>query len=193
MIQALLIGQIVLWGVVAVQFAAIFALYNHLGNVALNSREGRDQQGPPEASVMIRNEAANVRGQPILLPVSGRPNLILFTSITCEPCEKLRPDLNEFVVDRADVHTVVVCFGSVDEVRRWSGSVSDLIEVIPDPKNSIAQRYGITITPFCLVTDESGVVRGKGVVNDRSGLDLAANRSIEVSLPEMMSKEPRHD
>ena len=172
-----LVSYVVLWVLVVVEFVAIFALYNHFGQMALSSREGRVQQGPPEGLTLKQSDLSDVRGRTVTLPLDVA-SLVLFTSIDCQPCKKLLPHIDALSAARDDVKVVVICKGQDDEVEKWAAPLDPGIVLIADPEHQISSRYGIGVTPFCVVTDASGVVQGKGVVNDGGDLDQAAARAV---------------
>lgn len=176
---AFVASYVALWFLAVVEFVAIFALYNHFGQMALSSREGRTQQGPPEGLPLRRSDLQDVRRRLISLPASSA-SLILFTSTDCRPCEQLLPDIAAVSAARDELGLIVICKGRENEVEEWARPLDSSVVLVADPEHEISSRYGIGITPFCLATDASGVVRGKGVVNNANDLDLQAARALGV-------------
>lgn len=175
MISLLMASYALMWTIIVVLIVAVFALYHHLGQASLTSRDGRDRQGPEKGAVLDPIERRNLRGEIVRFPVAGRPTLILFMSTHCGPCERLLPELANFIDERSDVETIVVCQGTVAEVTIWAQGFRSQPQVLPDVKSSLAARFGIGITPFCLACDEQGILRGKGLVNDGLGLRMAVD------------------
>jgi thiol-disulfide isomerase/thioredoxin len=167
-----LVSYIVLWVLMLALAVSVFALYHHFGQLYLNSREGRDQQGPANDKPLRRTTMRDVFGRSLGLPGVGLPNLIVFMSTSCPLCNELRPDLERFASVHDEVDTIIVCGGERDSVEEWAGTLNNLARVIPDPGQRIAARYRIGVLPFYVGVDEEGIVQAKGIVNE-GGLDLA--------------------
>lgn len=166
----LLVTYIALWLLVVVEAVAIFALYQHFGQMYLSSRDGRDSQGPALGTNLKQTAVRDINGHELSLPAIEVPSLILFASTTCSLCRKLLPDFEMLVKTHGEFKAVMVCAGNRDSVRNWVKGFEAHLTVIPDPGYAIAARYGIAFTPFCVACDEQGTVRAKGLVNDVAGL-----------------------
>lgn len=189
MTGVVLASYVALWVVVIVQSIALFALYHHFGEMYLTSREGRANQGPKVTSAMKRVRVPDITGTSRVVPSAETPTLMVFASTTCSLCDKMRPDVARFAENQPDVETVIICAGNVTSVRRWANGLGDL-PVIPDPGHRIAASYGVGLLPYCIGTDFGGIVRAKGVVNNRQGLEamaeemLAPHTELELSGPQ---------
>lgn len=167
------ITYLALWIVVIVQLIAIFALYHHFGETYLGTPEGRLRQGPTVESKLKSLTVKSLKNQHIILPAVQNDTLLVFTSTDCPLCDKLRPDLIDFAKGHPTVQTIVICSGSSDEVREWAINLSDEVRVVPDPAHRVAIHYDVRNLPFCVGTDQGGIVRIGGVVNTRRGLEEA--------------------
>jgi hypothetical protein len=167
------VTYISLWIVVLVQLIAIFALYHHFGQMYLSSPEGRVNQGPKVESKLKSLAVRSLEDQPLVLPAVQSDSLLVFASTDCPLCDRLRPDLIGFAKDHPTVQTIVICSGSRNEVREWAAYLSDEVRVVPDPAHRVAIHYDVRNLPFCVGTDEGGIVRIGGVVNTRRGLEEA--------------------
>lgn len=174
----LLVTYVALWLLVVVEAVAIFALYQHFGQMYLSSRDGRASQGPALGTNLKQVAVRDIYGQELSLPAIEVPSLILFASTTCSLCRKLLPDLESLVRTHSDFKALMVCAGNRDAVRSWVKGIDAGLAVIADPGYAIAARYGVAFTPFCIACDERGTVRAKGLVNDVGGL-LAAVREAQ--------------
>lgn len=161
---------------------AIFALYHHFGQMYLNSREGRETQGPSQGEPLKPMATEDVMGAPLDLPLYGTPTLVVFTGVNCPLCARLRPDLEAFTRAQQRLETIIICTGEPASVREWAGCLTEVARVIPDPDYRIAARYGVGLTPFLVSTDSDGVVRVSSLVNDREGLELAAEAALRGRL-----------
>lgn len=172
MSSAFLVSYIVLWCLVGVLTLSVFALYRHFGQMYLNSRPGREDQGPPVDSEASAIESRSIQGTSVRIP-SGAPTVLLFMSTTCTPCSNLLSAVNSFASRHPGIETVVVCAGAAPEVTAWATGVSELATVVPDPRKAISAKYRVAATPFLVGTDELGVVRVKGIATE-DGLEHSA-------------------
>jgi hypothetical protein len=175
-------SYVALWVLVIVEGLAIFALYQHFGEMYLNTREGRASQGPDVDSELEPVKAQDLSGSTVRLAERGRPTLLVFASTDCELCGELRPDLKRFAEERAEFRTLLVCAGDLDGVSRWADGLSEVVEVVPDPGYRIATRYGVGVTPFMVGTDSGGIVRAKAIVNGLRGLETVSEHLLAREL-----------
>lgn len=178
MTGGLLASYVALWAVVLVEAVALFALYQHFGEMYLNSREGRASQGPDVDSKLKPMRTQDLAGSNVQLPTVGKPTLMVFVSTDCELCGELRPDLRRFAEARPEFRMLVICAGDRETVTRWADGLSEVAEVVTDPGYRIATRYGIGLTPFLVGADATGTVRTKHLVNELQGLEVAAEQVL---------------
>lgn len=154
-----------LWVLVATLLAAVFFLYRHHGRMLLESREGRAHQGPaidqPLPSVQLRD----LRDTPIQLARrDGLPRLIFFASATCQPCHEARAGLSSFTNKyRGEIETVLVCAGTPEEAAAFAVPLPSGVRVVPDERRTATTHLRIANTPFAIIVDGEGIVRGKGM------------------------------
>jgi hypothetical protein len=82
--------------------------------------------------------------------------------------------LHAFVQEHDDIEPVVICAGEPEKVRAWAGDLSEVTRVVADPRQRVTARYRIGVMPFVVAADDAGVVRAKGIVNDRNALEYLA-------------------
>jgi hypothetical protein len=68
----------------------------------------------------------------------------------------------------------VICAGEREKVRAWAGDLAGVTRVVADPRQRVTSRYRIGVMPFVVAADDAGVVRAKGIVNDRNALEYLA-------------------
>jgi methylamine dehydrogenase accessory protein MauD len=180
----MLASYVTLWILVGVLAVGLFALYHHFGRIYISSAEGRLRQGPDRGDTLRTLDVVDLSGLPVRIPGTGRPALLLFASIACPLCRELLPDLERMVGERHDVDTVVICGGEPDKVATWADGAQRALPIVPDERQKIATKYGIGITPFVVAVARDGVVREKGIVNDREGLELFAKALVTRSTAE---------
>jgi hypothetical protein len=166
-----------LWTLVVIEGAAIFALYNHIAQAYLSSRNGRDKQGPAIGSAFAELHLRDVNGVGCTIPEQGRSTLLIFASTTCPICASLRSDIVAFSRAHEDFVIAVVCEGHIEEVRTWANVFHHRIRVIPDRSFRTPSKLDIGMTPFVVGIDSGGVVKVKGLVNEGAGLEWAARET----------------
>jgi methylamine dehydrogenase accessory protein MauD len=191
----LLASYIVLWVLVGVLAVAVFAIYHHFGQMYLNSREGRQTQGPEEREPLRRSVVEDLIGQRLEIPRVGRRTLVLFAGTDCPLCGELLPELRAFVLEHDDIEPVVICAGEKEKVRAWARDLPDVTRVVADPRQRVTARYRIGVMPFVVAADDAGVVRAKGIVNDRNALEYlaAATEPDEAHAGPLELVEVEHD
>lgn len=173
-----LVSYVILWGLCIVQLIALFALYNHFGEMYLSSREGRTGQGPSIGSRIETVQAEDLTGAIVHVPLSSTDSIIVFVSTACKPCNALRGRLETYAQPHDGPGLTLVCAGSKTAVRKWAAPLPASIRVVADPTRRIATKYRIAITPYYIGVDASGILRTKGIVNDLKGLQFAADMLV---------------
>jgi len=156
---------VVLWLLVVMLFAAVFFLYHHHGRMLLNSREGRANQGPAVNQPLPVAQLRDIAGEAVALgQPQTRSRLIFLASTTCQPCQAARAALSAFAEKyRETIETVMVCAGSEQEVREFAADLAGSVRVIVDSPKKFAAQLRVTSTPFALIIDPDGIVRGRGM------------------------------
>ena len=150
----------ILWVVVLILGVGMIVMLREHADLLLGSREGRSRlHGPPEGTTVPRLEGEEVRLAPT---TPGRPRVVLFMAVTCDPCWRRRPQVSLFAADQAEaVETVVCCSGPVDRVREFAGELGPEVSVIADATGDTSASWRVFLTPFAIGVDRNGMVRGK--------------------------------
>ena len=150
----------ILWVVVLVLGAGMIVMLREHADLLLGSREGRSRlHGLPEGATVPRLKGEEVR---LVATAPGRPRVVLFMAVTCDPCWRRRPQISHFAADQAEaVETVVCCSGPVERVREFAGELDPEVSVIADPSGDTSASWRVYMTPFAIGVDPNGVVRGK--------------------------------
>lgn len=168
---------VVLWLLVAIIAVGVLALYHHFGQMYLNSRDGRAEQGPKIGEAFAHDETTDLDGRPLALPAAGQPSLVLFASTTCPICDQLRDHVRRIGHERPDVRVVVFCQGDEEAVAEWAGDLTALARVVVDPRGRHALRHNVAGTPFCVAIGKDGTVRGRAIVNGYERLSFLADEA----------------
>ncbi|MEO5952272.1 MAG: TlpA disulfide reductase family protein [Chloroflexia bacterium] len=169
-----LISYIVLWLVVLALIGLVLLLYRQLGIMYLGTAEGvsRDglARGTSAPDFTLTDQYSNTQR---LSAYRGRPTAIIFGSPSCGPCRMLAPQVDEWTKKHPDMAVLWLNSATPEESLRFVGEVGAIIPVAPyAPDTKLLDKYKVRVTPFVFMIDESGVVRAKGLVNNKAGLDL---------------------
>ncbi len=169
-----LVSYIVLWAVVLAQGGIIFILLRQLGVIYLGSAQGVAGDGLAVGTSAPDFAVTNVAGEPVTLAsFAGRPLLLIFGSPTCAPCKELIPDLNIFAAERrAELGVLFLSHGEADATRHMADEHRIAVPVAHHPNDSIANAYQARVTPFAFLIDGEGVIRAKGLANNREHLEM---------------------
>src|SRR6266496_2254641 len=118
------ISYISLWTIVLTLFGAVFFLYRYHGEMMLNSRQGRDQQGPEVGKAIPAARLSSLKGEYHELGRSnGNPQLVFFAATECKPCHRLRPGFASFADKYKSIDSILVCRGTEGGVERFAGEL----------------------------------------------------------------------
>jgi methylamine dehydrogenase accessory protein MauD len=169
-----LASYIVLWAVVLFQGGVIFILLRQLGMMYMGSAQGVGRDGIAAGEPAPDFSLPDPAGRLVSLgDFRGRPLLLIFGSTACAPCRGLIPDLNVFAREHdADLQTLYLSRGEPDETRRFIQEVDIRVPVAVHSDSELPDKYKARVTPFAFLVDAEGVVRAKGLANNRSHLDM---------------------
>ncbi|MEX0786026.1 MAG: TlpA disulfide reductase family protein, partial [Dehalococcoidia bacterium] len=160
--------------VVLVQGAVIFVLLRQLGVIYLGTAQGVANDGLAPGERAPAFSLPGIDGELVSLEaLRGLPLLLVFGSPTCAPCKGLIPDLNVFAEERAsDLRVLFLSRGEVEATQRFASENDLQVPVATHPDEQLPEQYKARVTPFAFVIDAEGVVRAKGLANNREHLDM---------------------
>jgi methylamine dehydrogenase accessory protein MauD len=169
-----LISYIVLWVFVIVLALLVVLLYRQLGIMYLGSAEGVSRDGLDRGKAAPEFNLVDQYDRPQRLSgYRGKPTVLVFGSPHCSPCRILLPQLNDWTKAHPEVGVLWLNAASPEESLKF---VSDTGAEIPvaaySPQENLLDKYRVRVTPFMFFLDENGVIRAKGLVNTKSGVDL---------------------
>jgi methylamine dehydrogenase accessory protein MauD len=129
-------------------------------------------RGPEVGELAPTLNAATLAGDPVTVggpSHSGRSRLLLFVSPACPVCKKLLPIAGSFAnAERVDI--LLVGDGAVAEQRSMLRELAlESLPYINSPQVGMAFRVGKL--PYAILIDAEGVIRAKGLVNNREHLE----------------------
>jgi methylamine dehydrogenase accessory protein MauD len=169
-----LISYIVLWLFVIALGVLVLLLYRQLGIMYLGTAEGVSRDGLARGARAPDFSLTDQYGQPQRLSsYRGTPVLLLFGSPHCSPCRILLPQLHDWARQHSDIKVLWLNSASAEESKRFVEETGATLPVAPySPEENLLDKYKVRVTPFLFIVDENGVVRAKGLVNSKGGLDM---------------------
>ena len=178
-----LVSYIALWAIVLFQGVVIFVLLRQLGVIYLGTAQGVANDGLAVGTEAPDFSVRGLNGEPLsLASFRGTPLMLIFGSPTCAPCRGLIPDLNAFAQDRAEELRVLFLSRSDDEsARRFASEQNIEVPVAAHPDEDLPNKYEARVTPFGFLVDDDGVIRAKGLTNNREHLELLLRNAASAS------------
>lgn len=181
MSTALTVSVYVLWVLFLIVAVALLALYRYFGQMYVNSRGGREEQGPEIGSSLLSIARQDLAGRELILP-GTRPTLIFFADTACVVCSHLRDHLDALDQFASQIDLVVFCSGRPADVQAWAARVPSFARVVADVRSAAAHHYAVNGTPYVITTAANGIVTEKGIINSRGDLVKAAEETLSPSL-----------
>jgi len=182
-----LASYVVLWVITATMFVVLLVVLRQLGLMYVRGGGApRLEEGPPIGAIIPPFEEiedgtqAEIRFPDAVVDL----NLLLFTSPHCRICEEVLRELGGVTRD-FDARVLVVSEGDVEENGRLRQLLDGGARFV---SNAERQRsLDVRTHPYGLVTDRSGTVLEKGVVNGSRDvqvlLEEAARSSVTAGPP----------
>lgn len=169
-----LISYIVLWVVVLALIGLVLLLYRQLGIMYLGTAEGVSRDGLSRGTAAPDFALTDQYSQPQRLSAyRGKPVALIFGSPSCAPCRMLAPQLDDWAKKHSDMQVLWLNAATPEESLRFVSEVGANVPVAPySPDTKLLDKYKVRVTPFIFMLDEVGVIRAKGLVNNKAGLDL---------------------
>jgi methylamine dehydrogenase accessory protein MauD len=177
--DAWIIAVVVLWAVVIVQAIVIFALARQVGvlfeRVAPMGALITDG-GPKIGDASPRFDLITLAGKPLTVgATAGRSMLLFFLSPTCPVCKKLLPVLKSAAAaERSWVDVVLASDGERPKHEAFikQQSLGNFPYIL---STDLGMGYRVNRLPFAVLIDGEGIVRAKGLVNNREQLESLFN------------------
>jgi methylamine dehydrogenase accessory protein MauD len=169
-----LVSYVVLWIFVVGLAVLVLLLYRQLGIMYLGTAEGVSRDGLAKGTRAPDFSLTDQYGhKQQLSSYKGRPVLLLFGSPHCSPCRMLLPQLHEWARQHQDISVIWLNSASPEESSRFVSETGATLPVAPyEPDDNLLDKYKVRVTPFMFMVDENGIIRTKGLVNSKGGLDM---------------------
>lgn len=194
--QALIISNLILWVMVIGLGLTVLALARQIG--VLYERVAPAgalmiSQGPEVGEIAPVFNLETLSGRAITLggvPESNKSMLLFFLSPDCPVCNTLIPVLKS--IQRSESKWLDIVLASDGEPDRQKAFIEkkDLGEFPYVLSTQLGMTYQVAKLPFAVLLDEAGVLRAKGLTNNREHLEslFEAMEHGVASIQEFMSK-----
>ena len=160
-------SYVALWLLVVALTVVAVALARQIGTLHLRlGPRGAlevDDEGPALNEGRPPIQATDLDGRPVVIGGAGDPQLLLFVSPGCHICEQVLPSIGA-VARGARLAPLVLADLDAEETALTFRDRRLHAPVVAG-SNAFAS-YEIPGTPYVVVLDDKGVVRGKGTVNN---------------------------
>lgn len=155
-----------------VMFRQIGILYERVAPVGALM----DSSGPDVGTSSPVFPLQSLNGSPVMVGTSGdKATLVFFLSPTCPVCKQLLPVLADIRASEGDQVDIVFASDG-DERKHRDFIVRHKLQSYPYVLSSdLGMAYRVQRLPFAVLIDASGVVRAKGLVNNREQLESLFN------------------
>ena len=134
-----------------------------------------DSAGPAVGEAAAPFRLPSLTGGEVAIGAPGRAQLVFFLSPTCPVCKQLLPVLASIRVDEAAWLDVVLASDGDIEKHRAFIAKSKLAAFPYVLSTELGMTYRVQRLPFAVLSDQGGVVRAKGLVNNREQLESLFN------------------
>lgn len=197
MINTLIISNLVLWLLVLVLVAVVFALVRQLG--VLHERvapagalmAGKGLKTGEQVPVL---ELQTLAGNTVRIGaerVDGKSTLLFFLSPTCPVCKTLLPVLRAMRRTEADwLEIILASDGDEKEHREWLKKKKlESWPYVLSPQLGLSMQ--VAKLPFAALIDEQGILCARGLVNSREHIEslFEARQQGVASIQEYLKQQ----
>jgi methylamine dehydrogenase accessory protein MauD len=177
--DGLVVAFALLWVLVIALAIAVFALARQVGilfeRIAPMGALITDS-GPNVGENVTRFDLASLDGRPVAIGAAGtRSQLVFFLSPTCPVCKKLLPILSSVAAaENTWLDIVLASDGEPPEHRAFIAQRR--LEKFPYVlSRELGMAFRVSRLPYAALIDGAGVVRAKGLINNREQLESLFN------------------
>lgn len=174
-----MVAFVLLWLLVIALAIAVFALARQVGilyeRIAPMGALMTDS-GPKVGEDVPPFDLTTIDGRPIAIGAAGtRSQLIFFLSPTCPVCKKLLPILSSVAL--AEKSWLDIVLASDGEIAEHTAFVArrDLTNFPYVLSRELGLAFRVSRLPYGVLIDGSGVVKAKGLINNREQLESLFN------------------
>lgn len=183
---ALIASNILLWGLVLTLLVIVFALARQIG--VLHERVApvgalMPMNGPKIGERIQTVEATSLTGQTVTVGEPGdNATFIYFLSPGCPVCKSLLPVVLDLARQEPDIKLLLASDGETQAIHERYADEHQIDHSQYLLSQALGMQLGVNKLPFAALIDATGVLRGRGLVNNREHLESLLNASeLDVS------------
>lgn len=111
-----------------------------------------------------------------------RPQLLMFTGPKCSTCKSLLPGIKAMARAEKDLDVVLVSDGTPEEHSAFLAGSGITDELSYVDARDVGIAYQVGTTPYGVILDEHGKIRGKGLCNHMAQVESLLN-ALETGTP----------
>ena len=170
-VVALWVVVLALAGVIWAMLRQIGVLYERISPMGALMDDAGPQVGETGASFAL----SSLTGGECVVGRAGRAQLVFFLSPTCPVCKQLLPVLASIRTDEKAWLDVVLASDG-DAAKHQNFIRRQKLSGFPYVLSAdLGMTYRVQRLPFAVLTDKQGVIRAKGLVNNREQLESLFN------------------
>jgi methylamine dehydrogenase accessory protein MauD len=170
------ISYTVLWILIIPLIILNLVLFRQLGIMVMGTARGVNQSGIPIGKKLPTAKTTDLNGREWSTDdLSGKSTVLLFGSPSCKECAEILPEFNKISKDY-NIKPILLLFSPEDIAKEYVRKINYNDEVLI-VTSELADSLDVQVTPFAYSIDEHGVVRQKGLVNNRDHLKAYAKAS----------------
>ena len=171
LVAGLWAAVLVLAGLVWVMLRQIGVLYERISPMGALMDSAGPEVGEPGPAFQLDS----LTGGEVKIGAGGRSQLVFFLSPTCPVCKQQLPVLSSIRNDEKSWLDVILASDGersrhVDFIRKAKLAAFPYVL-----SSDLGMTYRVQRLPFAVLTDGAGVVRAKGLVNNREQLESLFN------------------
>ena len=159
-------SYVALWILVIVLCVIVVALARQIGTLHLRLGPSGalelDDEGPPLGDAPPPRDAVDLDGRTVTIGGPGAGQLLLFVSPGCMMCAQVLPAV-PVLARTHGLQALAISEEDAIETRREIGK-HDGVQTVTGYEHFSA--YSVPGTPYAVILDRLGIVRGKGTVNN---------------------------
>lgn len=194
--NVLLVSNLILWVLVIGLAVTVFALARQVGVLYERIAPAGAlmiSQGPAVGEVAPEFELATLDGEMVKLggvPPSNKSTLLFFLSPNCPICDTLIPVLKSIQRSESKWLDIVLASDGDEAKQRSFVQRKELAQFPFVLSTELGMTYQVAKLPFAVLLDQQGVLRAKGLTNNREHLEslFEAMEQGVASIQEFMSQ-----
>jgi methylamine dehydrogenase accessory protein MauD len=132
--------------------------------------------GPQIGDALPAFTGLDIYGNRVNLLGTERNTLLMFLSVRCSVCDGIIPALKSLARQERDSLNVVLASFTENEERNRQYAEDKGLSHLPYIRSvEFAHQLNVLSVPYAILIDKAGIIRSKGLVNDREHLESLLN------------------